>query len=267
MHGQTNGAEDLSGDLELSILGVAGKERSDGAVDISINSSRGEITGILHACEGEPGAVIYVGGALGGLDGPAGGLYPKLAQELHGPGGMTGLRLHYRQPGEFQECVLDILGGISFLKGVGARRIVLVGHSFGAAVVIKAGELSELVVGVAALSPQLYGTRTVERLSPRSLLLVHGTADQILDAEASRDIYARALEPKRMELYEGAGHSLKSCAEDLFKLAKGWLLETVRGAKEGCRSQDVGGARRRFRDVPACEVAGQASLARAYSAG
>ncbi len=232
MSGQTNGADDLSGDLELSILGVAGKERPDSAVDISINTSRGEITGILHTCEGEPGAVIYVGGALGGLDGPAGGLYPKLAQELRGPGGMTGLRLQYRKPGEFEECVLDVLGGISFLRGVGARQIALVGHSFGAAVVIKAGELSDLVVGVVSLSPQLYGTRTVERLSPRSLLLVHGTADQILDAEASRDIYSRAGEPKRIELYEGAGHSLKSCADELFELARVWLLETVRGSQE-----------------------------------
>ena len=227
MSGSTNGADNLSGDLELSILGVAGKERPDGAVDININSTRGEINGILHTCGGEPGAVIYVGGALGGFDGPAGGLYPKLARELTSPGGMTGLRLHYRQPGEFEECVLDVLGGVSFLRGVGAEPVVLVGHSFGAAVVIKAGELSDAVVGVAALSPQLYGTRTVERLAPRSLLLVHGTADQILDAEASKDIHARAKEPKRLELYEGAGHGLSSCAEELFELVKGWLLETM----------------------------------------
>ncbi|MCH8008607.1 MAG: alpha/beta hydrolase [Chloroflexi bacterium] len=233
MRGNTNGADDLSGDLELSILGVAGKERPDGAVDININSTRGEINGILHTCEGEPGAVIYVGGALGGLDGPAGGLYPKLAHELSSPGGMTGLRLHYRQPGEFEECVLDVLGGVSFLRGVGAQRVVLVGHSFGAAVVIKAGELSDAVAGVAALSPQLYGTRTVERLAPRPLLIVHGTADKILDAEASKDIYSRAKEPKRLELYEGAGHGLGSCAEELFELVKGWLLETLAaGANE-----------------------------------
>ncbi len=227
MPSSTNGADDLSGELELSILGVAGKERPDGAIDVNINTTRGEINGILHTCEGEPGAVIYVGGALGGLEGPADGLYPRLAHELSRPGGMTGLRLHYRKPGAFEECVLDVLGGVSFLRGVGAQRVVLVGHSFGAAVVIKAGELSDAVVGVAALSPQLYGTRTVERLAPRPLLLVHGTADQILDAEASRDIYARAKEPKRLELYDGAGHGLGSCAEELYELAKGWLLETI----------------------------------------
>ena len=234
----SNGAGDLSGDLELSILGVAGKERPDGAIDVSINSSRGEITGIMHPCEGQPGAAIYVGGALGGLDGPADGLYPKLAQELRGPGGMTGLRLHYRKPNEFEECVLDVLGGVSFLKGIGAQRIALVGHSFGAAVAIKAGELSELVVAVAALSPQVYGTRTVERLAPRSLLLAHGTADKILDAKASRDIYARAGEPKRLELFEGAGHSLRSCAEELFELVQGWLMQAV-NAKEQTEDDDA----------------------------
>ena len=233
MRSSTNGADDMGGDLELSILGVAGKERPDGAVDININSTRGEINGILHTCEGEPGAVIYVGGALGGLDGPADGLYPKLAHELSAPGCLTGLRLHYRQPGEFQECVLDVLGGVSFLRGVGAQRIALVGHSFGAAVVIKAGELSDAVVGVAALSPQLYGTRTVERLAPRRLLVVHGTADRVLDAEASRDIHARAGEPKRLELYDGAGHSLKSCAEELFELVKSWLVETIAASVDG----------------------------------
>ncbi len=232
MAAHSNGADDLSGDLELSILGVAGKERPDGAIDLSINSSRGEITGIMHPCEGQPGAAIYVGGALGGLDGPADALYPKLAQELRGPGGITGLRLHYRKPNEFEECVLDVLGGISFLKGIGARRIALVGHSFGAAVVIKAGELSELVVAVAALSPQVYGTRTVERLAPRSLLLAHGTADKILGVQASHDIYSRAGEPKRLELFEGAGHSLRSCSGELFDLVKGWLMQAVNAGEQ-----------------------------------
>jgi hypothetical protein len=215
-----------TGDLELSIFGVAARERGDGALDVTINSSRGEIPAVLHPCEGEPAAAIYVCGALGGLDGPANGLYPRLAQALASseqPGGLTGLRLHYRQPGEFEECVLDVLGGISFLRGIGARRVALVGHSFGAAVVIKAGELSEAVVGVAALSPQVYGTRTVERLAPRPLLLVHGTADRVLDCAASRDIYERAQEPKRMVLYAGAGHSLRSHADELFELLAGWL--------------------------------------------
>ena len=235
-------ADYFTGDMELSIRAIAARDRGDGTLDVIINSSRGEILAVLHACEGEPGAVIFVAGALGGLDGPAGRLYPRLAeafraapQDAPAPEdarGLSSLRLHYRQPDVFQECVLDVLGGLSFLKGIGARRVALVGHSFGAAVAIKAGELSELVFGVAALSPQLYGSRNVQRLAPRSLLLVHGTADAVLDCAASRDICDRALEPKRLVLYEGADHSLDSRAVELFELLRGWLLE-VAGRRDG----------------------------------
>jgi fermentation-respiration switch protein FrsA (DUF1100 family) len=221
--------EALSPDAEIAIEAVAGREGPDGTFDLLIKTSRGEISGLLHPCEGESGAALFLGGALGGLDGPANALYPRLAQELAAreTGGLTSLRLHYRMPGEFIECVLDALAGLSFLKGIGARRVAVVGHSFGAAVAIKAGELSELACGVASLSPQLYGTRTVQRLAPRPLLLVHGTADTILDCAASQDIYDRALEPKRLVLYEGADHGLMSCADELFDLLRDWLAGVV----------------------------------------
>ena len=230
MTGVPSDADDLSDDLELSIQGVTAHERADGAVDVSISTSRGELAAILHPCEGESGAALFIGGALGGFDGPGHGLYPRLAATLtdpEEPGGLTSLRLHYRRPGEFQECVLDVLGGLSFLKGIGARRVAIVGHSFGAAVAIKAGELSEQVTGVAALSSQLHGTHSVERLAPKSLLLAHGTADGVLECAASRDIYDRALEPKRLVLYEGADHMLAQCADELFELLRGWLVEVV----------------------------------------
>ncbi len=225
-------AEDLSSNLEIAIEAVAARERSDRALDAILQTSRGEITGVLHPCEGETSGVLFVGGALGGLDGPAHAIYPRLAHELANRGdglGLSSLRLHYRQPGEFTECVLDVLAGLSFLKGIGAKRVALVGHSFGAAVAIKAGELSGLVTGVAALSSQLYGTRSVPRLAPKPLLLVHGTADSVLDCAASKDIYDRALEPKRLVLYEGADHSLASCAEELFDLLEGWLMGVAGG--------------------------------------
>jgi fermentation-respiration switch protein FrsA (DUF1100 family) len=92
-------------------------------------------------------------------------------------------------------------------------------------VVIKAGALSDAVGGVAALSSQLYGTRSVDRLD-KPILLVHGTADPILDAAASKDIHQRAREPKRLVLYEGADHGLASCAEELFDLLSAWIVET-----------------------------------------
>lgn len=223
-------SDDLSEDLELAIEGVASREAPDRSLELAIKTSRGEITAVLHPCEGESGAAIFVGGALGGLHGPANAVYERLGAALltnDASPGVTSLRLHYREPGEFQECVLDVLGGLSLLKGLGARRVALVGHSFGAAVVIKAGELSDQVTGVAALSPQLYGTRTVEHLAPKSLLLAHGTFDTVLDCAASTDIYDRALEPKRLVLYEGAGHGLTECADELFELLSAWLIDVT----------------------------------------
>ncbi len=213
-------------DLELSILRVAVREAADGAYDLVMQTSRGDLGGLLHACEGGTGAVIFVGGASGGTDGPADRLYVRLGQELV-ERGITSLRLGYRLPGEFEECLLDTLGGLSFLRGIGAERVALVGHSFGGAVVIKAGELSGDVSGVAALSSQLYGTTTVANLAPKPLLLVHGMDDQVLEATASQIIYDRAGEPKELVLYPGAGHSLLQCRDELHDLLTEWIVRVA----------------------------------------
>ncbi len=212
-------------DLELSITNVAAHPEPDGNLRVMIATTRGEIRAVLHPCATAPAAAIYVGGALGGFEGPANDLYGRLADRLRPK--LSGLRLHYRRPGEFEECVLDVLAGVSFLRGMGATGgIALVGHSFGGAVVIKAGELSPSVAGVAALSPQVHGTRTVEALG-KPLLLVHGMRDGVLDYAASEDIHARALEPKRLVLYAEADHTLAQAASDLEELLAAWLPETV----------------------------------------
>jgi alpha/beta superfamily hydrolase len=218
-------AED--GDLELSITNVAAHPEPDGNLRVMIATSRGEIRAVLHPCATAPAAAIYVGGALGGFEGPANDLYGRLADRLRPR--LSGLRVHYRRPGEFEECVLDVLAGVSFLRGMGATGgIALVGHSFGGAVVIKAGELSPSVTGVVALSPQVHGTRTVDALG-KPLLLVHGMRDGVLDYAASEDIHARALEPKRLVLYAEADHTLAQAASDLEELLVAWLPESVAG--------------------------------------
>ena len=51
----------------------------------------------------------------------------------------------------------------------------------------------------------------------------------MLVCAASRDIHKRALEPKRLVLYDGAGHGLGACADELFELLAGWLVEVVDG--------------------------------------
>ena len=216
---------DAQGDLELAITQVGAHPEPDGNLRVLIGTTRGEIRGVLHPCATNPGAVIYVGGAIGGFGGPANDIYGRLADRLRPK--LSGLRIHYRRPGDLEECVLDVLAGVSFLRGMGASGgVALVGHSFGGAVAIKAGELSPQVCGVAALSSQLHGTRTVEALG-KPLLLVHGMRDGVLDHAASEDIHARAVEPKRLVLYAEADHSLAQAAGDLEELLASWLPDTV----------------------------------------
>ena len=216
-------------DLDLRIQRVAVAPTDDpGAMRILLETTRGELHGLFHPVEGGAGAVICVGGAMGGIDGPADRLYARLPAELE-DSAVTVLRLEYRHANQFEECVLDVLAGCSLLKGIGATDVVLVGHSFGGAVVIKAGELAPIVRAVASLSTQLYGTREVENLG-KPLLLVHGMEDSVLDYAASEDVYRRALEPKRLVLYAEAGHSLIQAKDALTGLLAEWIPARLAGA-------------------------------------
>jgi alpha-beta hydrolase superfamily lysophospholipase len=218
--------------FDLSIQGVALAPDAENEYRLVLRTSRGDIAGQFTVCEGGTGAVVMVGGASGGLDGPANAIYPRMADAFRARQVST-LRLHYRQPGEFEESVLDVLGALSFLKGIGAERVVLVGHSFGGAVVIRAGVLAPIVSGVVAMSSQLHGAADVAQLSPRPLLLVHGMEDQVLEATASETIYAWAEEPKRLVLYADAGHSLHQCQAELYDLLTEWIPEHTRALQEG----------------------------------
>ena len=222
-----SGAGDPSGEdeLQLSILGVRTRpsEGGSGELVVELNTTRGVIKAHLRPCEGKTGCAIFIGGAAGGVAGPADEVYTRLGRDLVGRG-VTSLRVKYREPGEFEECVMDALAACSFLRGIGAERAVLVGHSFGAAVAIKAGELGALVTAVVGMSSQRYGTRDVETLG-KPLLLVHGSRDEILDRAASDDIFERARDPKRLVILEGAGHGLREAAGEVYELLSEFISQ------------------------------------------
>jgi hypothetical protein len=124
--------------------------------------------------------------------------------------------------------VLDVLLAVHYLgEARGRTRVALVGHSFGGAVVVTAGAASDRVAAVAALSSQSAGTAAVADLAPRPLLLAHGTDDEILPDRCSRDLYARAREPKRLILYPGCRHGLDQCRDALDADLTAWLRETM----------------------------------------
>ena len=112
------------------------------------------------------------------------------------------------------------------MQGIGAREALLVGHSFGGAVAIKAGELSDLVKGVTAMSSQLFGTQDVHQLN-KPLLLIHGDQDEILNHEASEDIFQRASNPKSLEIIKGSGHGLQEDPEAVYSLLEKFIVSVV----------------------------------------
>lgn len=198
-------------------------ERDGGGEELRLLTDAGTVACRLHPAPGEA-AVLWVFGAGGGLGGPAGGLYTRLGGRLRTEG-VTSLELAYRHPGRLGECVADVLLGITWLGAQGKRRVALVGHSFGGAVVIAAAiAAGEAVVAVAALSSQTAGALgVVGEVSPRPLLLVHGTADEVLADRCSRELHARAGEPKRLVLYPGCRHGLDECRERLDHDLTAWL--------------------------------------------
>jgi alpha-beta hydrolase superfamily lysophospholipase len=159
----------------LKLVGAERVPEGKGMERLRLMTDSGGIICCLHPGTEGDAAVLWVFGAGGGRGGPAGGLYPRLAQRLRSRGVLS-LELAWRQPARLTPCVADLLAGVDWLMGQGRLRVALVGHSFGGAVVITAGAAREEVVAVAALSSQTEGTELAVALAARPLLLMHGLA-------------------------------------------------------------------------------------------
>ncbi len=197
--------------------------------NLELPSERGAIDCAYHAAAQAEAGVIMVGGGDGGLVGPAEELYPDLAADLAARG-IAALRVGFRIhkfPGDVEEGVYDVLAGVRFLASEGVRRVGLLGHSFGGAVVIEAGVQASEVASVVTLATQNAGAQRVAMLTPRPLLLIHGLRDIRLTPDCSRTLYEMAGEPKRLELLEEATHSLRQRREDVRRITLDWLVETL----------------------------------------
>lgn len=194
----------------------------DGTEQVVISTPTGQVQCVFHKADTDK-AVIWLCGALGGLDGPSFGIFRILAERLVGDG-ISSLRLHYRRPGDFDECVQDVLLGVNYLKQHGVDLVALVGHSFGGAVAIEAGTLTPEVKAVVGLASQTYGARNAGKLAPRPLLLIHGERDRNLPADCSRQIYRWAKEPKEVHILDGNGHFLREAHVKLQTWLRDWLV-------------------------------------------
>ena len=215
---------------KLEWRGVTRESTAGEVVALKLHTDRGDIDARFHPSRensaGKGLGVVWVGGAGGGLDGPAHGLYPAASEQLQ-QRGIASLRLHYRKPNELRDCVLDTLLGVAFLAREGATRVAVVGHSFGGAVVISAGASSPDIKAVVPMSSQTYGTELTPAVAPRPMLLIHGTNDTVLSDRCSRQIYAAAGEPKEIKLYPGAGHGLDEVRQEVLDLLVRWIPEKL----------------------------------------
>ena len=210
----------------LPLEGFETDELDTHTMRLVLNTPKGDIPCIWHHREGNTGGIIWVCGALGGLDGPSFGIFAELGASLVDDG-ISSIRLDYRHPGDLSTCTADVLVAVEFLKRQHIGKIALAGHSFGGAVMIAAGTMSPDVTAVVTLSSQTYGADGVAHLAPKPLLLIHGSRDRNLPVECSELLYEWAKEPKELVVYQGSGHFLRECHDELHDLLTAWLKEKL----------------------------------------
>lgn len=197
---------------------------------VVLNTAQGRVSGLLREHKGSTHAVLWAG-ALRGEETKlqASPISDAVSRDLLRDG-ITSLMLRYRSTHDLEPCVQDVQSAIVFLEQLGINRIALVGHSFSGAVVISVAPMNPTVACVATLASQTYGTRTAPDISPRPLLLVHGTADQRLGPHCSEQIYSWANQPKHLVFINGGSHGLWESKDELLPLLYGWLNEKLLSA-------------------------------------
>lgn len=83
--------------------------------------------------------------------------------------------------------------------------------------------VEEWFSGFKLLNPISY----VSQISPRPLLLIHGSEDELVPVSDARRLYERAGRPKKLVIIKGAGHRLRQ-DERAVSIAIGWLRQTSR---------------------------------------
>jgi alpha-beta hydrolase superfamily lysophospholipase len=175
---------------------------------------------------GDPAAqhlVIACGGAMGGLLGPAEGLYHDLGVRF-AEQGIGLVRVGYRKPNDLGACVHDLVAVAELGARRGSKRFVTMGHSFGGAVAIRAAiVLGHDAIGVVTLATQSAGCEEAERLASTPVLLLHGERDELLPPQASELV--QMLTGGELVVFPGTGHLLTEVADDLCDRLGRWIPE------------------------------------------
>ncbi len=198
---------------------------------LEIYTLKGLLTLIWHGDPMAEHVVVMGGGGMGGLLGPAGGLYHDLGQRFAAEGIGT-IRVGYRKPNDLPRCVLDMAAAADLATRTGAKRFVTIGHSFGGAVALQLGiVLGAHCAGVVTLSTQSAGCEDGAALGETPLLLFHGDRDEILPPDTSAVVQA-LVGHGELVIFPGAGHLLSEAGDELRDRIGTWIPDRFAEAEE-----------------------------------
>ena len=216
-------AEDRRSPLDLlEALTVQEVEIAPDLRHLEIYTLRGLLTLLWHGPVDANDVLVTCGGGMGSLLGPAEGLYHDLGVAFAARGIGT-VRVGYRKPNDLPRCVHDVAAAADLAGRRGARRFVVMGHSFGGAVAIQVGAvLGTHCRGVITLSTQSAGCEVAAELGETPLLLLHGTNDEILPPETSTVVQMLAGHGE-VVLLPGNGHLLSQSAVEVQERLAAWI--------------------------------------------
>jgi pimeloyl-ACP methyl ester carboxylesterase len=205
----------------LEVLAVQEATISDSLDHVEAFTLGGLLTLLWHGRGRGDQAVLMMGGAMGGLLGPADGLYHDLGEQFAAAGIAT-IRIGYRKPNDLDRCVHDVIATAELAARGGTDHFVLVGHSFGGAVAVRAGiALRTYTAGVVTLATQSAGCEVAEQLQPVPFRLYHGDRDELLPVAASEVV--AALGGGDLTILAGNGHLLAEAGTDLRAELSEWI--------------------------------------------
>ncbi len=195
---------------------------------LEVFTMRGLLTVLWHGEPDAEAAVVLGGGAMGGLLGPADGLYHWLGEELAAIGSGIGvLRVGWRRPNDLDLCTLDLLAAADLAARAGAMRFITGGHSFGGAIAVRAGvAMGDWTCGVVTFATQSAGCEGAGELSG-PLLAFHGDRDELLPVMASEVVGELVGGPSEVRVCAGAGHLLTEAADRLRVEVPAWIREQL----------------------------------------
>jgi pimeloyl-ACP methyl ester carboxylesterase len=221
----------------LAQLGILAMEEVAVGPDlrhVEIYTLRGLLTVLWHGPPDAERVVLMSGGAMGGLLGPAHGLYHDLGTAFARDGIGTA-RVGYRKPNDLNRCIHDV-GAVAQLAYVrGARSYVTMGHSFGGAVAVSVAlALANHVRGVVTFATQSAGCEVAGELpADVPLLLFHGDRDELLPWQCSETVRMIAGHGE-LVVVPGAGHLLAEAGTELRARLLTWVPEVFgEGGGEG----------------------------------